>query len=699
MKKLFLIIGIFMAAIAANAQDWCPGNIFVNGDIETPSSPNLIPGGDQNISDALGFHPIWTNNSLADWRSEDEDINNSDLMSPADGAWAGFWITTWPTAGLGEREGLFNELSTVLNPGQTYTFSFDLAVMYQGAGELSKLAVYAINNPSGNPSSLNMVDVNTPSNMELFGVNNTYFIGEILIDSQFNTIGEKINQALTFTPDIPVTHLLITRAENTAPKFYGKRYVGVDNFCLHLDEPVPDPTEDAAYCCIDENLKPILENGNFEFGNVGFNSAYAYQDNIAANSVYPGSYGIVNSSQANIVSPNWNVQDHSYCVDNSTYANNSMFMVVNGKTQQAIGSYSTIYRQYITPEMNTSYKLCLNLKNLHQCTFDIKPQIRVRISSVTWDSDSPYHGEWIEINTSGDPCDWYNFEACFRFERLSRPMQVVIDLKEDGIGDGNDLAIDDISFTKKLGNDNFGFYHDYFNTSNGPVATASYGQPGTSDDYIVENADCNTRNNYEWIVYQTTELPDDDEMPSEVPGTYAWSNGVSGHNDQNGQTLTWGLTHDFENYVFENNKFYCIALIAPSCCESCYEDMVRFHIVGTSKNRVVKQEIEVTPEIREELKKLSESKGNTKASVSNIGLSIDKINISPNPTKNTFNVSLTQSFSGEATVTDISGKTIVVRSIADEQSFDIDMSSFSKGIYLLKMTNENGMVIKRIVKE
>lgn len=201
-------------------------------------------------------------------------------------------------------------------------------------------------------------------------------------------------------------------------------YAYVDDFCTADCGGVEPPHP---ICGSGPNL---IRNGDFEAGDSEIGSDLLYEPAPdAPGSVRPGEYSIVNGAQAGTISPTWLVHDHESC--NAT----GKFLVVNGATGRT-GS-RRIWSQTISVTPGTAYRFCAHLRNLPQCVLDVKPKVELRFSS-------PEDGVVVNADP-GDSCDWQR-----QSRRIVIPAGVVsltaeIWLDESGEGDGNDLAVDDIS--------------------------------------------------------------------------------------------------------------------------------------------------------------------------------------------------------------------------------------------------------------
>jgi len=191
------------------------------------------------------------------------------------------------------------------------------------------------------------------------------------------------------------------------------------------------------WCCPGRTL---LNNGDFEAGNTGFTSQYTFNASIVANSTLPGQYNIVSSADALSISPRWIAKDHYLCKGGS---GKSKFMVVNGKTCQS--GWKIIWQETVPVRGGREYRFCANVKNFQQCTFDILPRIDVKFSlpsniPVPSNITTP-----ITVNTTNAECDWLLISGSLTPPAGSTSLTIAILLDETSLGDGNDLALDDIS--------------------------------------------------------------------------------------------------------------------------------------------------------------------------------------------------------------------------------------------------------------
>jgi hypothetical protein len=434
--------------------------------------------------------------------------------------------------------------------------------------------------------------------------------------------------------------------------------------------------DSTVYCCTGANL---LNNGNFEAGNVGFASSYTYQPLVAPNSVIPRQYNVVNYPQAATISPQWQVQDHTKCINGA----NSKFLVVNGRTMLPAGTNSVIWDQTAPVTPNAEYKFCANVKNMQQCAFDIKPQVRVVITGGTWTTGS---SAYQTINVAPGLCNWLQIGGCIK--ATGQQLRVQIFLLEDGIGDGNDLALDDISLQKKLDQPStLTVQHQGSPTQ----IIASINSIATSDDILVTTA-CNTQNayTYQWFVYEVTAAPG---FPM-VPGTNAWSTNIAGYNNQTSLPVgPWALTTTFPGYNFAPNKLYLIGLSIPSCCNSCYADKWMYQITGFF-GFTTPQTYNLTEEMKDYIRAMIKEQP---VIVNPNDKSVFKV--TPNPSNGVFQVAFDKQTSGTITITDSKGGKIAEKIISNEKTTDFNLSDSGSGIYFIKLNTGDKVYSEKMIKQ
>ena len=261
-------------------------------------------------------------------------------------------------------------------------------------------------------------------------------------DASFNSISNDGDGIATYwefnavnTSNTPFTRIEFSFSGTTAPN----TAVG-----LAFDNFSPCSIQNntgSVYCCDGDNL---IINGNFEDGANGFTSDYTSTTGIP----FPGEYSVIDFNDASSICSEWNVEDHSHC-ENATGGNNKI-LAVNGETMQTSTANNVIWRGQPLPlEVDSLYKFCAYLKHLPQCCFDIVPKYSVQIyqeaPGSVWTNLIPWT-TFVYSGTNSPPCDWELISGTFT--AISENVAIRILLDEQGIGDGNDLAIDDISLQK-----------------------------------------------------------------------------------------------------------------------------------------------------------------------------------------------------------------------------------------------------------
>lgn len=338
-----------------------------------------------------------------------------------------------------------------------------------------------------------------------------------------------------------------------------------EQFCSMLQVP----SDSSANCCGGDNL---VTNGNFELGDVGFNSGYG------TSTFAPGNYAVGNSNTA-LTNFNATVTDHSYCESANLFPSNEKFMLVNGRTQQA--NNATIWEQTITGlEPNSKYRFCAYFNNMSQCTFDTLLRVNMRVVNVGASGFSP-------IPSGVSPCAWVLKEFDFTTgSNTSYTLRIILNQKVNG--DGNDLAIDDISLTK-LTDPDLSISVEHQGNPQHIVASINTMSNSPTDD-VLHGVDCE----YDWFVAEVLTYPSI---------TLDWNTFVYGNDLSTTPPLpplppfqAWDLTTNFPNYsYFAQNKMYIIGMYTPAC--GCYD--VGFTFQLTLNNRSDDEEV-----MSEELKQL-----------------------------------------------------------------------------------------------
>lgn len=453
--------------------------------------------------------------------------------------------------------------------------------------------------------------------------------------------------------------------------------VGYDNICI---DTCRSAFNNGTFCCDSINGQPsynLIRNGTFEGGNYGFNTQYTYSSAGGPNTVSPGSYMIGNSLQADSVCSNWIANDHSGC---NSWPNENM-LFVNGKSQQNTGS--VIWEQTITGlDSTATYKFCGQFKNLPTCCFDVLPEITINIVG------GPLIPATIINVNPNDPCEWQ--EIFSTFTPNSSTIKIQIGLNESGNGDGNDLALDDLSLIElPKAPVPFTLQHQ----SNPQTITASYGTIGTGDD-LLPDANCQ----YLWLVGEVLTL-----QPQILLDGSTLALGGSSFN------TSWGLTTTFPGYTFQPNKLYLIQLSISDC--DCYANNRNFQLTFLANSGFLKigpREFAVS-EIEEiiskfdlqidqshlELMKDSYFESGKAALPGKVESDPFDVQVFPNPTKGMATIVPSVSDQYDVELVDLQGKTIWQWDMSNR--LEINVNTYSKGIYFLKVRSRRHMVTKKLI--
>ncbi|MBK6824384.1 MAG: hypothetical protein IPG87_15905 [Saprospiraceae bacterium] len=310
------------------------------------------------------------------------------------------------------------------------------------------------------------------------------------------------------------------------------------------------------FCC--DSINNLIQNPCFEAGNTGFLSQYNYQGSIASNSVIPGHYSVPSNGLS--VCNSWKFKDHTGCIK----PGNSKVLVINGETTQPSNALNVVWEQNINGLIkDEQYKFCAYMKNLPACCFDIKPKIKVDVSSGA-------SSGWTTINTGSMDCDWQL--VSFNFTATGPIANLKIYLEETNKGDGNDLAIDDISLHRMA---KIPVQLSVTNKSIGTACqiTASINGIGSGDD-IFSGKNCK----HVWIIGKLGTI-----SPPSFSG-FPMLGGSMGN-------PTWGLTTNFPGFTCQAGQPYLIYLYVYDC--DCMATGYSYQVsMDGSSMRVLSQEDE-----------------------------------------------------------------------------------------------------------
>lgn len=192
---------------------------------------------------------------------------------------------------------------------------------------------------------------------------------------------------------------------------------------LYLDDPessspTSSPTSDITYYFrADVKGANLITNGDFSQGNTGFNSSYNYSP---ASGVFEGTYNIGTSITG------WQPSFNN-CGDHNT--GSGSMMMVNGSNLPSTSLWTTT----VTVTPNTNYELSAWMQNL------TSPSPASLIFYV--------NGEQIgrPLNAGTNVCEWKQFKGTW--SSAATTTAVINIVNQTVIPEGNDFAIDDISFS------------------------------------------------------------------------------------------------------------------------------------------------------------------------------------------------------------------------------------------------------------
>jgi hypothetical protein len=186
-------------------------------------------------------------------------------------------------------------------------------------------------------------------------------------------------------------------------------------------------------CCPGSNY---IANGDFEAGDTGFTSEYGPVVGPAgAGAVPPEHYAVVDSRQAIAIASTWNVRSYGLPPCDET----KKYLAVNGASCGA--GRRLVWSQRASVFDAVDYRFCANFRNLPQNAFDVKPRVELVLKTLGQVVTVP-----VVIDVSAaDSCLWTLESATIRVPEGETAVTCEIWLDDSVAGDGNDLAIDDIS--------------------------------------------------------------------------------------------------------------------------------------------------------------------------------------------------------------------------------------------------------------
>ncbi len=163
----------------------------------------------------------------------------------------------------------------------------------------------------------------------------------------------------------------------------------------------------------------IIHNGDFELGNVGFNTSYHYSSNL-----YPEAYYYIDSNAHNYHSGFTGAHDHT--------SGSGKYMIVNGAGTAGVNVWS----QTVSVSPHTEYAFSVWVCSVSPYPISLQALLQFSINGTQ--IGEPFRAP-LNLNT------WINFyEVWNSGENTTATISI---LNQNTASGGNDFGIDDISFT------------------------------------------------------------------------------------------------------------------------------------------------------------------------------------------------------------------------------------------------------------
>lgn len=384
----------------------------------------------------------------------------------------------------------------------------------------------------------------------------------------------------------------------------------------------------------------------------------SYTD-ASGSAVLPGSYDVINESEASANCSNWNTNS-VYCSTDPA----DVFMAINGRTggtgKAEVFNHSSFFNSA------GDYTYCMDFRRLENCCFDVLPP---HITVEVLVNGQVIKTEDYDITTDqSQSCDWQRENISFSVSSSSSSIQLRVLLDETPVQDGNDFAISRVALERING----GLASNAAEFSTGAKilypTTYAWDYVDWAGNITLEE-DCY----FMWSIWEidpNTGLPD--------PSTLQQGNDATG----------WPLTgNNFAGYnggvnegLFDKTIDYRVELEITCPC------------TGN----------DIGYETFEHGESVDEGGDQSALNTSYKGILQDAISIFPNPSSGILQVSF--DFPSELVntlqVIDESGK--IVKSLSKDEVFsgmNLDLSIVEKGNYLLRVdTKEGANTIKFVLK-
>lgn len=201
---------------------------------------------------------------------------------------------------------------------------------------------------------------------------------------------------------------------------------GLSNSKIANPKATPDSTISYIVTAIVPDNNELVTNGDFESGNTNFTSAYTYKSNPA-----PFSNNLLEAQYTINKDPSKTHQCFANCGDKTTGSGNMIIYNGSGSTNVEVWS------QTITVQANTDYAFSAWLQNVTCPPFGFNAELQFSINGVLIGS---------VFRSDSAICIWKQFYQTWNSgSSTSAKISIV---NQYTSADGNDFALDDISFRK-----------------------------------------------------------------------------------------------------------------------------------------------------------------------------------------------------------------------------------------------------------
>lgn len=463
--------------------------------------------------------------------------------------------------------------------------------------------------------------------------------------------------ALGITGDFDyVIEGLFTLNGNLPTQLIGNLPTGQDD-TLNDDYRINCPVKQ---CCPGTNY---IKNGTFTSLISTFTSDYTYQAPGTTGAVGTGEHSVMTAAEALANSPTW----IGGCPDYGRA------LYINGATEMSTGP-KVMWRQTSGTLTPGNYRFCVDLRNLPQCDFNAPS--RVTLSFVA-NGPAPilYGSSTITLSGSAG-CNWTTLMRNLSVPAGVTSLQVTLSLTETAIGDGNDVAIDNINLTRL---DTVTAAQAHFTHTTSNVTSSTYNitanataalDAGCTRFWQVEEVTSTTTPG-QYNVVAGTQVINPPSWQSINPNTFIGYNGTS--------TLSGTAPG-----VFQVGKLYRI-FYSADC--PCMTRRMTYHVVSV----VLRPGFPPTPIPVDSGVVDDPGPGEGQGRMAP-GTGVNGINVFPNPTDNKVTVQMEPLQSGATLkVLSLSGQELKSIALpAKETQADISLQELPAGTYLLQMTSRTG---------